>query len=172
MPDYKNTKDFIKQQLRNFKEATTASKVVREAAIITAPAILNRVQQNGQKSDGSQIGKYGKGTIKSAISKAQSFGSKKRLKKVTNEDPYIILRQKLGLQTNYIDFTFSGDMFKTWRPVPTGANSWGVTFTSKEQYDLANSLERRFGITFDLSSQEEKIALASIVKNAIKYLGQ
>ncbi len=170
MAIYLSTLDFLRQQKKNFADASLASNVLREAAVTAAPAVLNRVQQKGQKSDGSQIGQYSNRVIKSAFGKAKTFGSKKRLKTVTGNDGYKALRQKLGLQVAFIDFTFSGDMFRTWRPVPISSKAYGVTFVSLKQLELANRLEQRFGTTFSLSDSEYKMSLATINANALKYL--
>jgi hypothetical protein len=172
MPVYDSTSAFLRQQLKNFKDASKADKVLRAAALYAAPAVQSRVQQDGQKSDGGQIGKYGQRVIPAAFGKAQSFGSKKRLATLSSTDSYKQLRQKLGLQTAYIDFTFSGDMWKSWRPVPISDTAYGVTFVSPEQLKIANSLESRFGITFELTDQELEQSLKTINRLATQYLSR
>ena len=172
MPVYDSTSAFLRQQLKNFKEASQAAKVLRAAAVYAAPAVQSRVQQDGQKSDGGQIGQYGQRVIPSAFGKAQSFGNKRRLKTLVSTDSYKQLRQKLGLQTAYIDFTFSGDMWKSWRPVPISDTAYGVTFVSAEQLAIANSLESRFGVTFELSDKELEQSLQTINRLAIQYLSR
>lgn len=172
MPVYDSTSAFLRQQLKNFKEASKADKVLRAAALYAAPAVQSRVQQDGEKSDGSQIGQYGQKVIPSAFGKAQSFASKKRLSTLSSTDSYKQLRQKLGLQTAYIDFTFSGDMWKSWRPVPISDTSYGVTFTSQDQLQIANSLESRFGTTFELSKEELDQSLQIINRLATQFLSK
>lgn len=172
MPVYDSTAAFLKQQLKNLKEASKASKVLRAAALDAAPAVMRRVQQQGEKSDGSQIGQYGQRVIPSAFGKAQSFASKKRLATLSSTDSYKQLRQKLGLQTAFIDFTFSGDMWKSWKPVPISDTSYGVTFTSPEQLQIANSLESRFGTTFELSKEELEQSLKTINRLATELLSK
>jgi hypothetical protein len=172
MPVYDSTSAFLKQQLKNFKEASKADKVLRQAVLDATTAVSDRVQQQGQKSDGSQIGQYGQRVIPSAFGKAQSFASKKRLATLSSTDSYKQLRQKLGLQTAFIDFTFSGDMFKSWKPVPISDTAYGITFTSAEQLQIANSLESRFGITFELSKQELEQSLKTINRLATQYLSK
>ena len=172
MPVYDSTSAFLRQQLKNFRDASKADKVLRAAALYAAPAVQARVQQDGEKSDGSQIGKYGEKVIPAAFGKAQSFASKKRLKTLTSQDSYKQLRQKLGLQTAYIDFTFSGDMWKSWRPVPISDTAYGVTFVSPEQLKIANSLESRFGTTFELSKEELEQSLQTINRLAIQFLSR
>lgn len=172
MATYKSTADFLKVQLRNFKDATDRNKVLRSAVVQSVAPIIDRIQQQGEKSDGSQIGKYGDRVIKSAFGKAKTFASKKRLKTVTGEDSYKILRQKLGLQVAYIDFTFSGDMFKAFKPFPAGTNAYSVGFTSDEQFKKAANLEKKFGITFDQTREEEAATIAEITKTATMLLSR
>lgn len=172
MPVYDSTAAFLKQQLKNLKEASKADKVLRAAALYAAPAVMDRVQQQGEKSDGSQIGQYGQRVIPSAFGKAQSFASKKRLKTLSSTDSYKQLRQKLGLQTAYIDFTFSGDMWKSWKPVPISDTAYGITFTTSEQLQIANSLESRFGTTFELSKEELEQSLQIINRLATQLLSK
>ena len=172
MPVYDSTSAFLRQQLKNFKDASKADKVLRAAALYAAPAVQSRVQQDGEKSDGSQIGQYGQRVIPAAFGKAQSFGIKRRLATLSSTDSYKQLRQKLGLQTAYIDFTFSGDMWKSWRPVPISDTAYGVTFVSPEQLKIANSLESRFGVTFELSQQELDQSLKTINRLATQYLSR
>ena len=172
MPVYDSTSAFLKQQLKNFKEASKADKVLRQAVLDATTAVSDRVQQQGQKSDGSQIGQYGQRVIPSAFGKAQSFASKKRLSTLSSTDSYKQLRQKLGLQTAFIDFTFSGDMFKSWKPVPISDTAYGITFTTAEQLQIANSLESRFGTTFELSKQELEQSLKTINRLATQYLSK
>ena len=172
MPVYDSTSAFLKQQLKNFADASIPNKVLREAAINATSAVSDRVQFAGQKSDNSQIGQYGNRVIASAFGKAQSFGNKKRLKTLSSTDSYKQLREKLGLQTAFIDFTFSGDMFKAWRPIPISDTAYGVTFVSAEQLAIANSLESRFGITFELSPKELEQSLKTINRLALQYLSR
>ena len=172
MPVYDSTAAFLKQQLKNLKEASKADKVLRQAALDATTAVSDRVQQQGEKSDGSQIGQYGQRVIPSAFGKAQSFASKKRLKTLSSTDSYKQLRQKLGLQTAYIDFTFSGDMWKSWKPFPISDTAYGITFTSAEQLQIANSLESRFGTTFELSKEELEQSLKTINRLATQLLSK
>ena len=179
MAVYLSTLDFLKQQKKNFADASLASNVLREAAVTAAPAVLNRVQQKGQKSDGSQIGQYSTkklafGRITNAFH--DNANRKQYAKRFKNSNPgvfeggYKQLRQELGRQVAFIDFTLSGDMFRTWRPVPISSKAYGVTFVSLKQLELANRLEQRFGTTFSLSDSEFKMSLATINANALKYL--
>lgn len=172
MPQFTSTHQFMLAQMANLKDLTNVNKVLRMAAIESADAVQSRIQQKGLKSDGNSIGKYSSKTYKGSFGKAESFGSKKRLKKVTGNEGYKELRQKLGLQTNYIDYTFSGDMWKSWKVIPIDNNSLGVAFVSSDQNDIANALDNRFGDAFILSEQEFKQAMGTINIQILKILNK
>jgi acyl carrier protein len=63
-------------------------------------------------------------------------------------------------------------MFKSWKPVPISDTAYGITFTSAEQLQIANSLESRFGITFELSKQELEQSLKTINRLATQFLSK
>jgi len=172
MPQFTSTHQFMLAQLANLKDLTNVNKVLRKAAIESADAVQSRIQQKGLKSNDSPIGKYSNKNYQSAFGKAEAFGSKKRLKKVTGNEGYKELRQKLGLQTNYIDFTFSGDMWKSWKVIPIDDTSLGVAFTASEQGDIAGYLESRFGDCFILSEQEFKQVMQTINIEILKIINK
>jgi hypothetical protein len=63
-------------------------------------------------------------------------------------------------------------MWKSWRPVPISDTAYGVAFTSDEQAKIANSLESRFGTTFELSKEELDQSLQIINRLAIQFLSK
>lgn len=170
MPIYTSTTAFLQQQLANFKNASDINLVTRAAAVETVSLVFDRVTQEGKKSNGTQIGKYSNNVYKSSKRKAKSFASKKRYATLGANEGYRDLRQKLGMNVQFIDFLFSGDMFKSWRAVPVSNVGWGVLFDSKKQRAKAESLEARFGQVFSLSKPELTRALQIIEMNALKYL--
>lgn len=172
MPTYNSIGAFFKQQLRNLNEATQADKVLRTAAVSIVPEIKQRIQQQGQKADGSQIGEYGNFIIKPAFGKAKSFFTKKQLKKVTKDTGYKDLRRIRGLQVDYVDLTFSGDMLRSLKPTPIDRNSYGIAFLSPGENKKAGFNERRYGAIFDLTKQELKVSLAIINKAAQRILSK
>ena len=56
--------------------------------------------------------------------------------------------------------------------MPISDTAYGVTFVSAEQLAIANSLESRFGVTFELSDKELEQSLQTINRLAIQYLSR
>ena len=179
MPVYDSTSAFLKQQLKNFREASKADKVLRAAALYAAPAVQSRVQQDGQKADGSDLPPYDSGKSFSTSSPiGKRFGevaNKKQKKAFGNSDSfgsYKEFRQKLGRQVAYMDLTLTGAMWASWKPVPISNTAYGVTFTTSEQAKIAGYLEERFGPIFELSEEELKQSLEIINRLAIEFLSK
>jgi hypothetical protein len=170
-------------QLANLKDLTNVNKVLRKAAIESADAVQSRIQQKGLKSDGSKLPPYDTGkTIGAGSPISKRFGqiaSKKRIgaRMKSNGDTsefygYADFRRALGRQTNYMDFTLSGDMWKSWKVIPIDDTSLGVAFTASEQGDIAGYLESRFGDCFILSEQEFKQVMQTINIEILKILNK
>jgi len=183
MPVYDSTSAFLKQQLKNFKEASQANKVLRAAAVYAAPAVQGRVQQEGKKSDGTSLPPYDtKRTISGGSPIAKKFGdiantrqSKARLRDYGDTSEfygYADFRRSLGRQTAYMDLTLTGDMWASWRPIPISDQAYGVTFVSAEQNKIAGYLEQRFGPIFELTDKELEQSLQTINRLAIQYLSR
>jgi len=179
MPVYDSTSAFLRQQFKNFKEASQADKVLREAALYAAPAVSDRVQQDGKKSDGSDLPPYDSGKSFSTSSpigkKFAEIANKKQQKAFGNADSfgsYKEFRQKLGLQTAYMDLTLTGAMWGSWMPVPISNTAYGVAFTTAEQAKIAGYLEQRFGAIFELTNKELDQSLKIINRLAIQYLSK
>ena len=179
MPVYDSTSAFLKQQLKNFREASKADKVLRAAAVYAAPAVQARVQQDGQKADGTDLPPYDSGRSFSTSSPiGRRFGdvaNKRQKKAFGNSDSfgsYKEFRQKLGRQVAYMDLTLTGDMWAAWRPVPISNTAYGITFTTSEQNKIAGYLEERFGPIFELSDEELAQSLKIINRLAIEFLSK
>ena len=179
MPVYDSTSAFLKQQLKNFREASKADKVLRAAALYAAPAVQSRVQQDGQKADGTDLPPYDSGksfSTSSPIGKRFGDVANKRQKKAFgNSDSfgsYKEFRQKLGRQVAYMDLTLTGDMWAAWRPVPISNTAYGVAFTTTEQNKIAGYLEERFGPIFELTDEELEQSLQIINRLAIEFLSK
>ena len=179
MPVYDSTSAFLKQQLQNFEDASVADKVLRAAALYAAPAVSDRVQQDGKKSDGTDLPPYDSGksfSISSPI--GRRFGdiaNKKQKKAFGNSDSfgsYKEFRQKLGLQTAYMDLTLTGAMWGSWMPIPISNKAYGVTFVTFEQAKIAGFLEERFGPIFELTNEELDQSLKIINRLAIEFLSR
>ena len=179
MPVYDSTSAFLKQQLNNFKEASKADKVLRAAALYAAPAVQDRVQDSGKKSDGSDLPPYDSGrTISTSSPIGKKFGdiaNKKQAKAFGDRasfSSYKEFRQRLGRQTAYMDLTLTGDMWASWKPVPISNTAYGVTFTTTEQAKVAGYLEERFGAIFELSDKELDQSLQIINRLATEFLSK
>jgi hypothetical protein len=179
MPVYDSTSQFLKQQLKNFREASKAEKVLRAAALYAAPAVQARVQQDGQKADGTDLPPYDSGrsfSTSSPIGKRFGEVANKRQRKAFGSSDsfgsYKEFRQKLGRQVAYMDLTLTGDMWAAWRPVPISNTAYGVTFTSTEQNKIAGYLEERFGPIFELTDEELAQSLQIINRLAIEFLSK
>ena len=177
MPVYDSTSAFLKQQLKNFSDASKAAKVLRAAAVYAAPAVQGRVQQEGKKSDGTSLPPYDSGksfSTSSPIGKRFGDVANKRQQKAFGSGDsfgsYKDFRQKLGRQTAYMDLTLTGDMWASWRPIPISDQAYGVTFVSAEQNKIAGYLEERFGAIFELTDKELEQSLQTINRLAIEYL--
>jgi hypothetical protein len=179
MPVYDSTSAFLRQQLKNFKDASKADKVLRAAALYAAPAVQSRVQQQGKKADGSDLPPYDSGrSISMASPIGRKFGdiaNKRQAKAFGKRDSfnsYKEYRESLGRQTAYMDLTLTGDMWASWRPVPISDTAYGVAFVSTEQNKIAGYLEERFGAIFELTDQELEQSLKTINRLATQYLSR
>jgi hypothetical protein len=179
MPVYDSTSAFLRQQFKNFKEASQANKVLREAALYAASAVQGRVQQEGKKSDGTSLPPYDSGKSFSTSSPiGRRFGdvANKRQQKAFGSgdsfNSYKDFRQKLGRQTAYMDLTLTGDMWASWRSLPISDKAYSVAFVSAEQNQISMYLEQRFGPIFELTDKELEQSLQTINRLAIQYLSR
>ena len=168
---YDSTSAFLKKQLANFKNASDVNYLLRAAAVESVTLIQDRVQQSGRKSDGTPLPKYSNRVYKGARRKAKAFASKKRFAKTKSGMGYRDLRQSLGLQVDHMDFTFSGDMWKSWRAIPI-KDGWAVVFGSKKERRKSDSLEGRFGRVFFPAKPELNIIFRMINRQAINALSK
>jgi hypothetical protein len=169
MANYNSTKAFLQVERQRYKALLNGQKLLRYTALQTQTTIQTRVQQRGLNSSSTLIGggKYSGSIIKPAFGKAKTFGSKRRLKKITGNEGYAELRVKLGRQIAYIDLTFSGDMFKAFITTPSG-NGWAVGFTNGQSV-IAGYNENRFGRIFGPTDQEYKFFIG-LINQAISQI--
>ncbi len=146
MGTFNSTQAFLKNQIGKLQQLTNPDKVLRQAVVTMVPEMKNRIQQDGKKSDGSQI----------TSPSPEKFGAYSK--------QYGKKRAKKGRQIGHIDLTFNGDMMRNLKPGPTGPNSYGIGFLASEQRKIANYNEEKFGIIFDPTDQELKQSLVTIVK--------
>jgi hypothetical protein len=182
MPQFTSTEQFKLAQLANLKDLTNVNKIFRKAAIESADAVQSRIQQKGLKSNGTALPPYDTGkTIGAGSPISLRFGeiaSKKRIKARMKSHGdtsefygYADFRKALGRQTNFMDFTLSGDLWKSWK-VDLSRDGAFVGFNSTEQGDIAEYLETRFGDCFILSEQEFKQAMETINIQILKILNK
>lgn len=172
MQVFNSTSDLFKNHLSQLKAIGDVNRVLRELAIDGAAAVAKRVQNDGQKADGSQIGEYSTKTLSfgKITGKFGSIATKKqkskRMKAFGDTDEfyggYKEFRQSLGRQVEFIDLTLTGAMFEDWIPSPLDDNSWGVGFKSAESAKIAGYHEERFGTIFALSKDEEDQAMETL----------
>jgi len=164
---YDNFKGFFSQQVKNFADASVPAKVLREAAIFTAGAVKDRVQQEGLMSSGNSMDAYST----RPFARPRGLRGEGKWKKFPGG--YEEFRRYKGRQTNHRDLTLSGDMFRTWRPIPVDQLSYGVTFVNADMRERANLQEKdQMGDIFFPTSQELQDALNTINTNAVKYLAR
>jgi len=181
MSNYTSTKQFLEVQIKKLQEAINPDKVLRQAVVTMTGEMKNRIQQDGKKSDGSQIGQYSDKTITGGpiASRFGQIATKKQISArmkgfgdTTEFYGYKDFRAALGRQTAFIDLTLTGDMIRDLKPGPTGPLSYGLGFLSNEQKKIAGFNEERFGAIFDPTDQELKQSLVTINKAIQKILSK
>lgn len=133
-----NMDQVLKASLKQLESLLDDDKITRQAALDAVALVSNRVQNDGKKTDGSEI---------------QSFYSK----------GYASKRSKKGLQTNFVDLTFTGDMMDSFIPFQNEGD-WVAGFNSEKQGQKAEWNEMRFGTIFELSQSELQIIEKGIIQ--------
>lgn len=131
---------------RNFermvRELSDPDKLFRKPMFDLYAIVSERIQQKGLRTDGTPIGGY-KGYAE--LTKA--------------------MRKAKGLQTDFIDLTFTGDMLdRGFIPGPVGPQSWGLGFLNQLEADKMELNEMRFGEIITPSEAEQKEAFESILQ--------
>lgn len=140
-----NISEVIAKNISRLKDLGDTDKTTRILAFDTVALVSDRIQQRGEKTDGTPI----------QTSYSNSYARK---------------RDARGLQTNFVDLTFTGDMIADFLPVKVGAD-WGAGFISDGSAQKAEYNERRFGEVFKVSENELNIlekSLKEIIKGLIK----
>ncbi len=140
-----NISQVILSEIEKLKSLGDADKVTRSVAFDTIALVSDRVQQQGKKANGELI---------------QSFYSKDYSKK----------RSSNGLQTSFVDLTFTGDMMVDFLPMQDNLGNWGAGFISDRNAQKARWNEERFGTIFELTNQETDIVEKAIQENIDKIL--
>lgn len=113
-----------------------ADKLFRTAAFDSVALISDRVQQDGLKTNDTPIKSF----------YSAGYGKKRR---------------KAGLQTQFIDLTFSGDMMGDFIPA-TIIGGWAAGFRGEKASQKADWNEERFGTIFNLSTDELNVVTKGI----------
>lgn len=131
-----NLSDVVSGLIVKVNSLNDADKLFRQAALDTVALISDRVQQDGLKTNETPIKSF------------YSLGYGKK-------------RKKKGLQTQFVDLTFSGDMMGEFLPAPYN-DGWVVGFRTQKQGDIADFNEQRFGLVFNLSDKESETVIKGI----------
>jgi hypothetical protein len=142
-----NLNSVVSNILGKLNSISDPDKVLRSSAIDTVALISDRIQQQGLKSNGTPI---------------KSFYSFEYSQK----------RRRNGLQTQYIDLTFTGDMLADYTVVSDGSDSFVAGFRSDKSAQKADFNEQRFGIVFHASKEELDILKEGVLESVKKYLSE
>lgn len=145
-----NIGELVQNQLQVFDDLIDADKILREAALDTLALISNRVQNRGEKADGTKI-----------VSKSPS-------RKGAYSRNYGLKRQRSGREVDIIDLTATdqGGMMDSLTVEPEGNNSYVVGFAGQRASDLAEYNELRFGTIFEPSDSESDL-IEEVINNRI-----
>lgn len=70
-------------------------------------------------------------------------------------------RDSKGRQTGFIDFTFNGDLWRSWQILNSTPTMVEIGFNQSSQSDKAEYLEAYFGSVFALNNEEEQKVLST-----------
>jgi len=126
-------------------------KALRLAGNDALAMVQDRVQQRGEGISGR---------IQTKASKRYGAYSKY----------YGKYRDNNGRQTSFIDFTFSGDLWRAWQIINSTPIMVEIGFNQSEQSDKAEYLEAYFGTVFALNNDEEQKVLATFESEFEKEL--
>jgi len=171
-------KQFESQHKQLLEALTDPNKVLRVALTNLHALISERVQQFGRNTDGSVIGGgkgYSTGTLnfKGITGKFEGIANKKQIKSRIKEfgdteefyGGYKEFREALGRQTNHIDYTLSGDMFRNFNIYPI-QNGFGLGFSSQDEFNKMEWLTDQKGVFILPSEQEKELAAKDILTAA------
>lgn len=130
---------FESSQKQLLEGLTDPNKILRIALTNLHALISDRVQGNGELTNGNLMAHYSKS--------------------------YANYRRKHGRQTGHVDLTFSGDMFRNFNIYPI-RNGFGLGFSSKAEFDKMEWLTDQKGEFILPSEQEQALAEKDIFKAA------
>lgn len=83
---------------------------------------------------------------------------------------YALLRQKRGRQTDLVDFTLEGDLFRNYNILQATAKEVIVGFMDLGMAEIAGYLEAYFGGAWYLSSSERKLIGTLMTEKTLRDL--
>jgi len=146
-----------------------------EAMQDTLGMITKRIFNKGLKTDGTPIGRYDdtnkqtfltKRAEASLTKKQRADLAKKRLKIGKNNQQdfdgltYKELRKLKGLQTDYVDLQFNGDLFNSVN-VGNFNGRPAIGIVGEKQSKIAGYHDDKYGVIFTASKEEKRIAAES-----------
>ena len=145
--------------------------VSQKLALQGAAMLKLRIQQKGQRADGSSLGTYSDAELPTFF-----FKPGKKLKKdefgenILEQNDHLSYkewRKEHGLQTEHVDLTFTGDMFRRLGITSAGLESAGlyvVTIggTTGEAQKKFDYNAERYGDIMQLSDAEEDMLLDAL----------
>jgi hypothetical protein len=126
-------------------------KALRMAGNDALAMVQDRVQQQGEGVNGK---------IQTKSSKRYGAYSKY----------YGKYRDTKGRQTGFIDFTFNGDLWRSWQILNSTPTMVEIGFNQSSQSDKAEYLEAYFGPVFALNREEEQKVLVTFEEEFEKEL--
>lgn len=167
MSNLKQIANNIKASIPTIRVAMANSEVV--SMNYSLGAVLQRIFNEGLKTDGTPIGRYDdtrKQTFltenaKSRLNKKQ----KTKLSKLEKSDDfkgitYKELRELKGLQTDYVDLQFNGDLFNSI-DVGNFDGRPAIGITTEKQAKIAGYHDDKYGLIFTASDDERAAAAES-----------
>lgn len=129
----------LQNNLNNIAIVTT-EKALRIAGLDAEVLVRDRVQQSGD----STVGRM-------------------RTKSLTGNGIYskfhYLQRQKKGLQNSFVDLTFNGDLWLSWRLLYSDNKVAEIGFNNQTQGDKATYLEDYYGEIFGLTNDERNTVI-------------
>lgn len=153
---------FRKANKELFAQLRNPEKVLGRAMFNAKALIQNRIQQKGENSEGGQIGEYSeKGGSFSGFSKIASKKQQKKQSGSKFSGGYKQFRQKLGRQTEFVDLTLTGDLFRGF-VVELDGRGYVIGFIATEA-GKAKGIEKKYGTVFQLTKEELELVEKAII---------
>jgi hypothetical protein len=129
--------------------------------------LLRRIFNQGRAADGTKIGKYDDTKKQKFLSdKARPSLNKRQQKKLDAAEDgvtYKELRELRGLQTEYVDLQFTGELFESLQiGVRSGKLVFG--FTNPQRSKVAGYLEDKYGKRIFIMSAKERQEAIDIMR--------